>query len=609
MTIPRSLALATAATLASLIVVLAVLGLAWRGMSALLGAAEWRSHSREVSGQIDQVLTLMVDAETGVRGFVLSGDERFLEPYDDALRRLPRALGALRRLTADDPGQARNVSDIEGLAEDRLARLAERLRFRRQTSATLPPAEAADLLAGKEMMDTLRRAIGRAQSTESDRLKQREEAVRRSAASVERSMATGAVVASALLLAGLLGFGREIRLRWRAERELQRQTQVLRSVLESMSDGVAVVDTHGEFLVFNRGGEHILGVGAAPGGPAVWPEHFGVFEADGLTRYDPDALPLARALRGDAVRDVEVQIRNPHLESPVLASISAAPLVGPDGQILGGVAVFRDVTAEREGERALRSARDAAEEARDAAHAAREAAESANAELEAFSYSVSHDLRAPLRALDGFSQALLEDYGPKFDGEGKHYLERVRSAAQRMALLIDDLINLSRINRSDLAPEVTDLTAVATEVVEEIRGRDPGRAVDVRVDQGLRARADPRLLRVALENLLSNAWKFTRGKERPSIQVGSGVSNGQTAFFVRDNGTGFDMAYADKLFGAFQRLHSSRDFEGTGIGLATVARVVRRHGGRVWAQAAPGEGATFFFTLGDAHGGAVEEVA
>jgi signal transduction histidine kinase len=609
MTLPRRLTLAIAASLASLLVVLAVLGLASRSIEALLDAAEWRSHTRQVHEQIQRVLTLMVDAETGVRGFVLSGEGRFLEPYDDALARLPDALGSLRRLTAEEPSQQANVSDIERLAQARLATLAERVHGGRENAPTLSPAEVADLARGKEMMDAFRAAVDRARRREAELLQEREAAVQRSTVRVERDLKVGAAVATALLIAGLLGFGREIRLRWRTERELQRQTGVLRSVLESIADGVAVVDPQGEFLVFNRSGQRMLGVTAARGGPAAWPQHFGLFLPDGVTPYPSHELPLPRALRGETVRDVEVVIRNPHLESPILTATTASPLRGPADEILGGVAVFRNVTHEREAERALRAAKDAAERARDEAQLAREAAEAANAELEAFSYSVSHDLRAPLRALDGFSQALLEDYGDRIDAEGKSYLERVRAAAQRMALLIDDLIRLSRISRTELAPQATDVTALAREVVQEVQGREPQRSGNVCVEDGLRARVDPRLFRVALENLIANAWKFTRGTAEAQIHVGADRSNGRTAFFVRDNGAGFDMAHADKLFGAFQRLHSSREFEGTGIGLATVARVVHRHGGRIWAEAAPGAGATFYFTLGAFNDRTPEEVA
>ncbi len=218
-----------------------------------------------------------------------------------------------------------------------------------------------------------------------------------------------------------------------------------------------------------------------------------------------------------------------------------------------------------------------------------------NRELEAFSYSVAHDLRAPLRSIDGFSQALLEDFGDKLDATGKGYLARVRGAAQRMALLIDDLLDLSRVARAALVRAHVDVTRLAHATVAELRERDPARVVDLVIEDGLTADADPRLLGIVFENLLGNAWKFTARRERARIEVGRAGDG----FFVRDDGAGFDMAYAHKLFGAFQRLHATAEFPGTGIGLAIVQRILRRHGGTIRAEGAVGRGATFFFTLGD----------
>jgi signal transduction histidine kinase len=219
-----------------------------------------------------------------------------------------------------------------------------------------------------------------------------------------------------------------------------------------------------------------------------------------------------------------------------------------------------------------------------------------NRELESFAYAVSHDLRAPLRAIDGFSLALVEDYGGRLDDTGRDYARRVRSATQRMGELIDDLLTLSRVTRAELHCEPVDLTAVARAVAAQLAEADPDRAVDIEVADGLTARGDPRLLRVALENLIGNAWKFTGDRPHPHIEIGARDEHGRRVFYVRDNGVGFDPDYADKLFAPFQRLHTSDEFEGNGIGLATVARVVNRHGGRVWADSAPNGGATFSFT-------------
>ena len=222
---------------------------------------------------------------------------------------------------------------------------------------------------------------------------------------------------------------------------------------------------------------------------------------------------------------------------------------------------------------------------------------SANRELEAFAYSVAHDLRTPLRSLDGISRILVEDCGPTLDSEHRDYLDRIRAAAQRMGVLIDALLRLSREARMEMSPERLDLGATAAKIVAELRAGDPGREVETTIAPGLAARGDAQLVEQLLRNLLENAWKFTAKTARPRIEIGSRDDDGETVFFVRDNGAGFDPAFAGKMFTAFQRLHRVDEFPGTGIGLTSVQRIARRHGGRVWAEGNPGEGATIYFTL------------
>jgi signal transduction histidine kinase len=221
----------------------------------------------------------------------------------------------------------------------------------------------------------------------------------------------------------------------------------------------------------------------------------------------------------------------------------------------------------------------------------------ANSELDAFAYSVSHDLRAPLRSIDGFSQILLEDYATQLDEAGRESLHRVRAASQRMGTLIDDLLKLARVTRAEIRTEDVDLSGMARDIAAELEGATPERKVEFAIAPGLQARGDARLLRVVLDNLLRNSWKYTAKQPAPRVEFRSADANGGQAFMVRDNGAGFDMKYADKLFGVFQRLHSAADFEGTGIGLATVRRIINRHGGRIWAEGAVDQGATFYFTL------------
>jgi light-regulated signal transduction histidine kinase (bacteriophytochrome) len=223
--------------------------------------------------------------------------------------------------------------------------------------------------------------------------------------------------------------------------------------------------------------------------------------------------------------------------------------------------------------------------------------EAAVYELEHFAYSVSHDLRAPLRAIDGFSQIVLQDCGDNLNKEGRENLERIRSASQRMGLLIGDLLQLARHTRSKMHCAPVDLSALARALASQLQKREPERCVEFVIEPDLCADADASLMRVAMEHLLENAWKFTSKQTSAKIEFGRTTRDGAPAYFVRDNGVGFDMTYADKLFGVFQRLHAPADFPGTGIGLATVHRIIRRHGGRVWAQGELNRGATFYFAL------------
>jgi len=263
-------------------------------------------------------------------------------------------------------------------------------------------------------------------------------------------------------------------------------------------------------------------------------------------------------------------------------------------EIIGTVVTFVDITERVKTENELKRYRDELEQ-RVTERTARLTA--VNRELESFSYSVSHDLRSPLRAIDGFSQALLDEYHDVLDIDGQHYLERVRNAAQRMGSLIDDMLNLSRVTRSEIKHEIVDLTALGWEVIDELQKREPQRKVEINIMPKISVKGDQSLLHIVLENLLGNAWKYTGEKKSASIEFGTEILENETVFYIQDNGIGFDMDYANKLFIPFQRLHSAEKFPGTGIGLATVARIIERHSGRIWADASPNRGARFRFTL------------
>jgi PAS domain S-box-containing protein len=357
---------------------------------------------------------------------------------------------------------------------------------------------------------------------------------------------------------------------------------LLAAVVESSSDAVIGKDLKGIVTSWNAAAQRIFGYSADEilGRPItliIPPNH----------HQDEEQLLLQRVehfeterLRKDGTR--------------VAVSITVTPIKDAHGEVIGVTKVVRDITEQQRAAEMIRQLNIDLEE-RVVERTAQ--LQTANKELEAFSYSVSHDLRAPLRSLDGFSQALMEDCADKLDAESLDNLRRIRSASQRMGQLIDDLLNLSRLTRGELTRQTVDLSKIAQETADELRASDTRREVNFVIPGGLIAEVDPRLLQIVLTNLLGNAWKFTANRLDALIEFGSDGEDGSKAFFVRDNGVGFDMAYAGKLFGAFQRLHAMHDFPGTGIGLVTVQRIIHRHGGRIWAESAVNAGATFHFTL------------
>jgi PAS domain S-box-containing protein len=366
---------------------------------------------------------------------------------------------------------------------------------------------------------------------------------------------------------------------YRKGEELRRSEAYTRVVLEKAFDAFVALDPEGRVVDWNPQAEATFGwtreeVLGRPLASLIIPLQFREANEQGLERY------LSTGQGPALGRRIEMTaLHRSGREFPVEMTISALEV--------GGSRLFasflHDISERRASEAALRQAV--------------QAAEASSRELESFSYSVSHDLRAPLRAIDGFSKLLADGSSGMLGKDEAHYLDRIRSASQRMGELIDDLLELAKVTRGQLRLQRIDLGALAGEVAEALLKSDPARKVRFSIADGLEATGDPRYLKVVLENLMGNAWKFTARHPEAHIEIGVVERDGRAAYFVRDDGAGFDMAYAGKLFGAFQRLHEGGQFEGTGIGLATVARIIARHGGRLWAEAAVEKGATFYFAL------------
>jgi PAS domain S-box-containing protein len=349
----------------------------------------------------------------------------------------------------------------------------------------------------------------------------------------------------------------------------------LAAIVAASDDAIIGKTLDGVVTSWNQGAERVFGYSAQE---MIGQRLSRLIPAD---RGGEEESILARLRRNERLDHFE-SVRRRKDGREIDVSITVSPIRDATGATIGVAKIARDMTERKRAQEAVARAR---------------AAETANRDLESFSHAVAHDLRAPLRSLDGFSQALVEDYSAKLDAEGQKYLAFIRESAQHMAQLIDDLLVLSRVTRRELHCQAVDLSLLARAAIGRLERSQPGRQVDVVIQDGLANEGDSRLLTVALDNLLGNAWKFTGRRPDPRIEFGAIAQDGRPVYFVRDNGAGFDMAFVHKLFGVFQRLHGATEFEGTGVGLATVQRIVQRHGGRVWAEAEIDRGATLYFTL------------
>jgi PAS domain S-box-containing protein len=405
---------------------------------------------------------------------------------------------------------------------------------------------------------------------------------------------------TAVLLALTVQFARTAQARTAeaqaASNSVRESQERLQSILDNSRSVIYLKDRQGRYILINQWFEILF--------------HIAREQVPGKTDHDLFPKEMADKFRAndqavlEAGGPMEFEEVAPHEDGPHTYISSKFPLYDPAGIPYAVCGISTDITERKRTQEKL-AALNASIEQRTAELAV------ANNELEAFSHSVSHDLRAPLRTIEGFSRMLLEDYGDKLDERGQHYLRRMRAGTERMDRLIEDLLGLSRVARSQMCRARVDLSALAEQVAAELRQRQPERQATLRITPGLVATGDAGLLRVVLENLLGNAWKYTSKHPTAQIEFGAmrladsglrnalGIQNPQSdvVYFVRDDGAGFDPSYTGKLFGTFQRLHSATEFEGTGIGLATVRRIIHRHGGRVWAEGTVEHGATFYFTL------------
>jgi signal transduction histidine kinase/CHASE3 domain sensor protein len=638
MTVRRTDILVRVALFVAMFVVCLNAWLAFRSVQVLDESQYWVAHTWQVINTLERIIGSMKDVESGDRGYLLTADPAYLEPYTNASRQIPREFHELLALTSDNPQRQAQIAAMRALIDRRLSVLQSGIdRFRAGNT------DRAGLLiqsgTGKAEMDQLRAMTKSMQNEERNLLVQRIARSRRAKIDSQLTILIVSIIDILLITLILWLLNRERALRQKtaatADRLAKLQaisdvgltqlafSQLVESLLDRLRD---VIRADGVVFCNWRNGEievtQASGVNATPGLRVKLEPDNPLYTAGINRKVITLEGPAAQSIPLEGMRREMYAI----LILPVISSgeVAALLVAGRRGQVPFGDQdeTLLTVVADRIGialdranaYEAERQARQLAEKNAELAQKSAEEVRSLNAELEervqlrtaeleasnreleAFSYSVSHDLRSPLRSVDGFSLALEEDFAAAMNDDGRDYIRRIRAGVQRMGQLIDSLLQLSRITRAELTRERVNVSDLAADVARELRAENPQRNLTFRIEPGLEADADPRLLRIALENLLGNAVKFTSRKPEALIEVGRSPETGE--FFVRDNGAGFDMQYANKLFNAFQRLHGEREFKGSGIGLATVSRVIRRHQGIIRTESAVDNGATFWFTVG-----------
>jgi PAS domain S-box-containing protein len=690
----------------ALVILVAVGLVSYRTASEWVQAAAARDREHRVIENLQLLLTELDDAETGQRGYLITGEPRYLQPYDKALGTVSRTVQALDGLTALHPQQHERLRSLQPLIDAKLAELQETIRLRREQG--IAPAQAAVLNdKGRQIMDDIRRLVAQMDTRAEGLLAETDREVQTSARRNRLVLVIGDSVSIGLLLLVFYLLSQEVSTRKRAEGRFRESEQKLSLLIQGVKDyAIVMLDPEGKVASWSEGAHRIKGYDA----DEVMGRHFSIFypqedikasspqkhleTAAALGRSEDEGLRVRKdgkvfwasvvitAIRDDlgrlrgfakVTRDItegkrtEEQLRaQASLLDIAHDSIMVRDLSGlisfwnqgaeatygwsrdqAVGQVSHALLQTRfpqpleeiDATLLRErlweGEldhtrsdgsriivlsrwvlqrdergrpaRVLETNNDITERKRTEERIQRLNAnlenrtrelEATNKELEAFTYSVSHDLRSPLRHIDGFSKLLVEDFGQELSEDARKYLTRIREGTRQMGQLVDDLLNLARVGRRELKVQLTGLDNLVAEVLSDLKSETTTRKIDWKVERLPFVECDAALMKQVFANLLSNAVKYTRPRDRATIEVGVRTENGQPAVFVRDNGVGFSMKYADKLFGVFQRLHRPEDFEGTGVGLATVQRIIHKHGGRVWAEAEIDRGATFYFTLG-----------
>ncbi len=563
------------------------------------------AHTNAVLTELEGAFSAVQDVESRGRGYVLMGQQRFMGQIEESITDAMGHFRRLRALTADNPRQQRNLNRLEPLAEQKIAFTLRLIELRR-TQGQKAASDLLDRGEGLRLMEQVRGIVDSMSAEENNLLTARRTASAEAARNTELVSLLGTVVAFVLILAAAMIVRRDFARRRQAETAVQHSEERYRGLVTATSqivwttsaDGKVVTDLPSWRAYTGQSQQEIQGAGWAQ---ALHPED-----------RDRTLEIWARAVATRSAYDTEYRLQGSDGAYRYFA-VRGVPVMEPGGRIREWVGTCTDITEQR------RAAEEIQELNRDLEQRVRQRTkdlEAANRELEAFSYTVSHDLRAPLRAIIGFARILTEEHAPSLDADVQHYIQVIRENAAQMGALIDGLLAFSRLGRHPLNSRDFHPGNLVREAMEEALAGQEGRQVEVIIGDLPACDADPLLLKQVFVNLLSNALKYTRGRNPARIEVAAVrfadldpatrdhqpegiVDPDSVVYLVRDNGIGFDMRYGDKLFGVFQRLHLPEEYEGAGVGLAIVQRIIHRHGGRVWAVAEPDRGATFYFTIGD----------
>lgn len=543
--------------------------------------AGWVKHTYQVMHSLETLLSYLKDAESSRRGFLLTQDRIYIEQYRQLLPEIRHEYERLLKLTLDNEYQQQKIEILKPLISKKLKSLDDSIRL-----LEMEPSNSNQQVLlteeGKVLMNQIRKQVAEMNARERILLQQRASDAKKSARQTKFAFAMANIIALALVALASFIIHMDIVERRRYENALRKSEYRMQSILDNSTAVIYIKNIEGRYLLVNHWFEKLFAlkrediIGKTD--HEIFPKEF----ADEFRKNDQKVIKTRTPLH------LEEMAPHPHGQATFISI--KFPLVEDGGKIYAICGISTDITERKKSEDAIRQLNESLQQ-----QAVQ--LEAANQELEAFSYSVSHDLRAPLRAIDGFSELLIHEYNEKLDAEAQRLLDVIRVNTKQMGHLIDDLLTFSRLSRKAIDKRSIQMTEIARSVIDDINIRQGERAASVTIKDLPPAEGDPALIRQVFGNLISNAMKFSKNQPDSVVEIGSFPQDSENVYYVKDNGVGFNMDYAHKLFRVFERLHRAEEFPGTGVGLAIVERIVRRHGGKVWAEGRPNQGATFYFSL------------